>query len=85
MEISKLEAGTKRTWKLHQTLDEIQKWSVYLQMSSERFQEELTGYSSRSTLGSPKRFQETMDCLQTLKKNSAMLKTLSHRLRGPKT
>lgn len=87
VKISKLDAGTKRTWKFHQSLDELQKWSMYLQMSSERFLEELDGYNSRSifdSTGGKKLYQDTTDCLQTLKKQGALLKTLARRMRGPR-
>jgi hypothetical protein len=85
--ISKLDAGTKKTWKLHQTVDELQKWSVYLQLSAERFIEEFGGYNSRSTFSSPheqKAYKEVMDTLLLLKKESTLMKTRSRRLHGPR-
>jgi hypothetical protein len=83
--ISKLDAGTKKTWKLHQTIDEIQTWSAYLQQSAERFAEELAGYNLRSTfVGAQelKAYQEVAAALATLKKESTLLKTKSRRLHG---
>lgn len=84
---SKLDAGSKKTWKLHQTVDELQTWSVYLQQSAERFLEEFTKYSSRSTFTSEfeaKAFRETMDGLRRLKKESTLLKNRSRKLHGPR-
>lgn len=85
--VSKLDAGTKKTWKLHQTVDELQKWSMYLQLSAERFIEEFGGYNSRLTFVSPpeqKAFKEVMDSLLILKKESTLMKTRSRRLHGPR-
>jgi hypothetical protein len=85
VKVSKLDAGSKKSWKLHQTVDELQKWSSYLQQSAERFIEELGGHNSRLTFLSPseqKAFKETMDGLLVLKKESSLLKTRSRRLRG---
>lgn len=80
-------ANQKKTWKLHQTVDELQKWSSYLQQSAERFIEELNGHSSRLislSLSEQKALSETLNGLQLLKKESALLKTRSRRLRPPR-
>lgn len=85
--ISKLDAGTKKTWKLHQTVDELQKWSMYLQLSAERFLEEFAGFNSRSTFvlaNEQKAFKEVMDALLILKKESTRMATRSRRLHGPR-
>ena len=77
----------RKSWKLHKSVDELQTWSAYLQQSTERFIEEFTEYSSRSifvTTYEAKAFQETMDCLLLLKKESALLKNRSRRLHGQK-
>lgn len=85
--ISKLDAGTKKTWKLHKTIDELQQWTVYLQLSAERFIEEFAGFNSRSTFAmahEQKAYKEVMDALQILKKESTLMKTRSRRLHGPR-
>jgi len=77
----------RKSWKLHQTVDELQTWSAYLQQSAERFLEEFTKYSSRSifvTTYEAKAFQETMDGLLLLKKESSLLKSRSRKLHGPR-
>jgi hypothetical protein len=82
-----LTKDARKTWKLHQTVDELQTWSAYLQQSAERFLEEFTKYSSRSifvTTYEAKAFQETMDGLLLLKKESSLLKSRSRRLHGPR-
>jgi tRNA(Leu) C34 or U34 (ribose-2'-O)-methylase TrmL len=87
VKVSKLDAGSKRTWKLHQTVDELQKWSVYLHQSTERFLEEFTGYNSRSifvTTPEKKAYQDVMNALLLLKKESSLMKSRSRRLHGPR-
>jgi hypothetical protein len=83
--LAKLDAGSKRTWKLHQTVDELQKWSAYLQQSAEKFIEEFTEYNARSvfvTSAEEQAFQETIASLDRLKKESALLKNRSRKLHG---
>lgn len=83
--VSKLDAGSKKTWKLHQTLNELQTWSAYLQQSADRFGEELEQF--KSTFLSPteqKVFKEVMAALLLMKKESTLLKNRSTRLRGPR-
>ena len=83
--VSKLDAGTKKSWKMHQTADELHKWSAYLQLSAERFIEEFTAHSSRLTSSSPmeaKVLREALDRLETLKKESGLLKVQARRLHG---
>ena len=87
-EIRKLDAGKKKSWKLHQTVDELQTWSAYLQQSAERFLEEFTAYNSRLTFVTDpevKAFKETMEALQLLKKESSLLKNRARKLHGRKT
>lgn len=83
--ISQLKPEAKRTWKMHQTVDELYKWSAFLQMSAERFLEEFTEYNSRLTslpTREKKVLQEAMERLQTLKKESSLLKAQARRLHG---
>jgi hypothetical protein len=81
--LSKLEAGRKRTWKMHQTFDDLQKWSAYLQQSSERFEEEMQKYSSSFVLPmEQKLMKEIKGAFTLMKKESALLKSRVHRLRG---
>ena len=77
----------RKSWKLHQSVNELQTWSAYLQQSAERFIEEFTEYSSRSifvTEYEAKAFRETMDGLALLKKESSLLKSRSRKLHGPR-
>jgi hypothetical protein len=83
--VSKLDAGSKKTWKLHQTLNELQKWSAYLQQSAERFDEELEQYKSTFLSATEaKVYKEVSEGLRLMKKESALLKSRSNRLRGPR-
>jgi len=85
--VSKLDAGSKRSWKLHQTVNELQTWSAYLQQSAERFLEEFTAYNSHSTFVTTpekKAYQAVMDALLLLKKESSLMKGRSRRLHGPR-
>ena len=84
-EVRKLDAGRKKAWKFHQTVDELQEWSAYLQQSAERFIEEFTKYNSNLTFVTEfeaRAFRETMDGLALLKKESGLLKSRSRKLHG---
>lgn len=84
IKLSKKDAGTKKTWKLHQTYEELHKWSAYLQLSAERFIEELEKLSAHrpTTTREANAYNEVVAHLQTLKKESAALKTKARRLHG---
>lgn len=83
--VSKLDAGSKKTWKLHQTLNELQKWSAYLQQSAERFDEELAQFKSTFlSTTETKVYKEVSEALRLMKKESALLKSRANRLRGPR-
>lgn len=83
--ISQLKPESKRTWKMHQTVDQLYKWSVYLQTSAETFLEEFTEHNSRLTSLSTREkkvLQEAMERLHVLKKESSLLKAQARRLHG---
>lgn len=85
--VSKMEAGKKRTWKLHQLADELFKWSAYLQQSAERFEEELNTFGNKgvfATNSETKLYKDTLESLATLRKEGAQLKVRARRLHGPR-
>jgi hypothetical protein len=87
VKVSRLDAGSKRTWKLHQLADELYRWSAYLQQSAERFTEELENYGKRdvfTTNTEAKAYKDTLESLALLKKEGAQLKVRSRRLQGPR-
>lgn len=85
--IKKLDAGSKKSWKLHQLVDELQKWSAYSQQSAERFEEELLRYGKDHVFvmsSEANAYKDALEALGVLKKESARLKTRSRRLHGPR-
>jgi hypothetical protein len=87
VKVSRMDAGTKKTWKVHQLAEELYKWSAYLQQSAERFEEELTALNAKTlfvTSQETKLYKDLVAGLATLKKEGAQLKVRAHRLHGPR-
>ncbi len=82
IKVSTLDAGTKKTWKFYQTLDELETWSLYLQQSATNFIEAL----DKTHIGAwPEREQtlikETRDLLKALHKQTASLSGKTRRMK----
>lgn len=75
----------KKSWQAHQLVSELQKWGAYLQQSAGTFHEQLEGFEKRkvyTTAVEQKALQEIKRALLQLEKESALLRSRAHHLRG---
>ena len=78
----RIPAEDKRKWKLQQTVNDLQKWTAYLQTSAETFLGEFTQYSSSSTSDAQKKkYDAIRENVAILKKESTSLRAKLRRLR----
>jgi hypothetical protein len=81
-----MDAGTKKAWKLHQLISEIQTWSAYLEQSAETFEAELEQRNTLkvfSTTPEKQVFKEVMQTLRELHTKSRLLRSRARRLHNP--